>query len=63
LHPDAVLFAGDDVTDEDALEVLQPGDVGIKVGSATTVAPWRVDGPHQLALALQTLAMARFAFR
>jgi trehalose 6-phosphate phosphatase len=28
----AVLFAGDDVTDEDALRSLQPGDVGVRVG-------------------------------
>ncbi len=59
LRPDAVLFAGDDVTDEDALAVLEPGDLGIKVGEAPTVAPWRVSSPHQLVLALATLAEAR----
>ena len=59
LRPDAVLFAGDDVTDEDALAVLEPGDVGIKVGAAGTVAPWRVSSPQQLVLALAALAEAR----
>ncbi|WP_448852796.1 trehalose-phosphatase [Corynebacterium sp. 335C] len=29
---DAVVFVGDDVTDETALRVLQPGDLGVKVG-------------------------------
>lgn len=59
LRPQAVLFAGDDVTDEDALAALEPGDVGIKVGSAATVAPWRVDSPQQLVLVLEALAEAR----
>lgn len=61
VQPDAVLFAGDDVTDEDALAVLEPGDLGIKVGSAATVATWRVEGPQQLALALAALVAARSA--
>ncbi|MFN4002617.1 trehalose-phosphatase [Microcella sp.] len=59
--PDAVLFAGDDVTDEDALAVLGPDDVGIKVGAAATVAPHRVDGPAAMALVLQHLATRRSA--
>lgn len=59
LRPEAVLFAGDDVTDEDALAVLEPGDIGIKVGDAPTVAPWRVSSPQQLVLALAALAEAR----
>ncbi|MBX9472799.1 MAG: trehalose-phosphatase [Chryseoglobus sp.] len=59
LRPDAVLFAGDDVTDEDALAALEPGDVGIKVGDASTVAPWRVRSPQQLVLVLAALADAR----
>ncbi|MDO4609768.1 trehalose-phosphatase [Corynebacterium sp.] len=29
---DAVVFVGDDVTDETALRVLMPGDLGVKVG-------------------------------
>jgi trehalose 6-phosphate phosphatase len=59
LHPDAVLFAGDDVTDEDALAVLQQADIGIKVGSAATVARWRVSSPASLVLALEVVAVAR----
>ena len=59
VRPDAVLFAGDDVTDEDALAVLETGDLGIKVGDAPTVASWRVSSPQQLVLALSTLADAR----
>ncbi len=59
LHPEAVFFAGDDVTDEDALAVLGAGDVGVKVGSAQTVAPWRVSSPQQLVLVLETIARAR----
>lgn len=59
LHPDAVLFAGDDVTDEDALAVLEPGDVGIKVGAAPTCAPWRVRGPEQVVVALEVLVDER----
>ncbi|MDO9590348.1 MAG: trehalose-phosphatase [Microcella sp.] len=61
LLPDAVLFAGDDVTDEDALAALGSGDLGIKVGSAPTVARWRVDDPTQLAEALRLLVIARKA--
>ncbi|UYN82501.1 MAG: trehalose-phosphatase [Microcella sp.] len=59
LQPDAVLFAGDDVTDEDALAVLTEGDVGIKVGTADSVAPFRVTDPAQLADALAVLVEAR----
>jgi len=38
----AVLFIGDDRTDEDALRTLGPCDVGIKVGDDDTVASHRV---------------------
>lgn len=57
--PGAVLFAGDDVTDEDALAVLEPGDVGIKVGSAPSVAPFRVADPSAVARLLQRLVVLR----
>lgn len=61
--PDAVLFAGDDVTDEDALAVLGPDDVGIKVGSAPTIAPFRVVDPAAVAAVLEHLLDARRAAR
>lgn len=57
--PLAVLYAGDDVTDETALAVLQPGDVGIKVGRATTVARYRVPDEQSVADALTSLALWR----
>lgn len=41
---DAVIFAGDDVTDEDAFAVLRPGDIGVKIGPGRTRAGFRVDG-------------------
>ena len=53
---DAVLFLGDDVTDERAFARLGPADVGIKVGSGDTLAEFRVTAPND------TLAvLARFA--
>lgn len=59
--PDAVLFAGDDVTDEDALAVLGPNDLGIKVGPAPTVARARVADPAAMAAVLERLLRARRA--
>lgn len=59
LRPDGVLFAGDDVTDEDALAALEPGDVGIKVGDGVTAAEFRVADPASLAAVLRLLIAAR----
>jgi len=56
---DAVLFAGDDVTDEDAFAALQPGDLGLKSGAGDTLAAFRVPGPPEVAAALATLAALR----
>ncbi|ALU39450.1 trehalose phosphatase [Kocuria flava] len=56
---DVTLFAGDDVTDENAMRELGPHDVGIKVGSGPSVAAHRVAGPQELAAALTRLAGLR----
>jgi trehalose 6-phosphate phosphatase len=58
----AVLFAGDDVTDEDGFAVLTDGDVGIKVGEGDTAAQFRVADPETIATLLGLLAEAREAW-
>lgn len=55
----AVLFAGDDVTDEDALRSLGPGDVGVRVGGGESAATVRVAGIPELAALLTHLARER----
>lgn len=55
----AVLFAGDDVTDEDALRTLGESDLGIRVGDGETAARVRVADPLELAELLTALADAR----
>ena len=64
----AVLFAGDDVTDEDGFAVLRPAggaaegaDVGIKVGDGATAAQFRVADERAIATLLTLLADARAA--
>jgi trehalose 6-phosphate phosphatase len=52
----AVLYAGDDVTDEHAFAVLSPSDVGIKVGSGASLAEYRVGSPDELVEVLVVLA-------
>lgn len=56
---DAVLFAGDDVTDEDAFQALLAHDVGVKCGPGETAATFRVDAPEDVAHVLATLATFR----
>lgn len=51
-----ILFAGDDVTDEDALRVLGPGDFGVRVGPGETVASVRVRTPQEIGVLLNVLA-------
>lgn len=57
----AVLFAGDDVTDEDALATLGPADLGIRVGEGETSASVRVADALEFAGLLDRLAAARSA--
>ena len=56
---DAVFYAGDDVTDEDAFAALRYGDLGVKCGSGPTVAPYRVANPAEIAEVLTKLAELR----
>ncbi len=56
---DAVLFSGDDVTDETAFARLRDGDVGVKVGPGDTAAEHRVDGPPDIGALLEQLVELR----
>ena len=56
---DAVFYAGDDVTDEDAFAALNADDLGLKSGEGATLANFRVPGPTQVARALSLLADLR----
>ena len=55
----AVLFAGDDVTDEDGFAALGADDLGLKAGDGSTLANHRVKGPIEVARALTLLADLR----
>jgi trehalose 6-phosphate phosphatase len=54
-----ILFAGDDVTDEDAQRVLGPGDLGVRVGPGETAATLRVGSPQQIGELLGVIATER----
>ncbi|MGX5682580.1 trehalose-phosphatase [Schumannella luteola] len=56
---DAVFYAGDDVTDEDAFAALGADDVGLKSGEGATLANYRLPGPAEVARALTLLADLR----
>ncbi|OBK79052.1 trehalose-phosphatase [Mycobacterium sp. 1274761.0] len=57
----AVVFLGDDVTDEKAFRRLRAADVGIKVGAGDSLAEYRVESPDDVADALDYLLRARSA--
>ena len=55
----AVVFFGDDVTDEKAFRRMRESDVGVKVGPGKTLAPYRIDSPDDVADALIQLLARR----
>lgn len=59
LGADAVIFVGDDTTDELAFAVLGDTDVGVKVGPGDSQAAWRVDDPAAVAVLFGELATQR----
>ncbi|HEY9306286.1 MAG TPA: trehalose-phosphatase [Microbacterium sp.] len=59
----AVLFAGDDITDEDALASLGADDLGVRVGDGPTAAAVRVPDIAALADLLKLLAAERTRVR
>jgi trehalose 6-phosphate phosphatase len=59
LSATAVLYAGDDVTDERAFLALRGGDLGVKVGPGETAASVRVDDPLAMARLFEELLTER----
>lgn len=55
----AVLFVGDDVTDEAGFEALDEADVGVKIGSGPTAARYAVDGQESVAPLLRRVYQLR----
>ncbi len=58
-RPDAVLYAGDDTTDEDALLALKGRAITVAVGPRPRYAEFRTAGPRTFASWLARLADAR----
>ena len=59
LDASAVVYFGDDVTDEKAFRRLGASDIGVKVGPGDTLAGYRVQHPEDVAAALKYLLDAR----
>jgi trehalose-phosphatase len=58
----AVVYFGDDVTDEDAFARLQGPDLAVKVGSGSSGARYRIADPTEVARRLARLACLREAW-
>lgn len=54
----AVVYIGDDTTDETVFEVLRQGDLGIKVGEGPTAASYRVEDVAGVVRILKKIALA-----
>ncbi|MDO5076911.1 trehalose-phosphatase [Corynebacterium sp.] len=54
-----VVFIGDDATDETGFAVMQPGDLGVKVGAGETLALLRLESIDQVETFLSALAAQR----
>ena len=52
---DAALYAGDDVTDEDAFAVGAPLVFGVHVGGGPSLAPWRIRDQRDIDVLLTRL--------
>ncbi|MEV0645659.1 trehalose-phosphatase [Phytomonospora sp. NPDC050363] len=59
LGASAVLFIGDDVTDENAFAHLHGPDMGVRVGEGNSLAQFRVDDTYEVAQLLATLLQTR----
>lgn len=59
LSASAVLYVGDDVTDENAFRHLHGPDLGVKIGPGATAAQYRIDDPMQAAQVLGALLETR----
>ena len=55
----AVIFLGDDVTDETVFETLRDADVGVKIGPGPSAAGHRVAGTAEAVAVLEAVAAAR----
>ena len=59
LSATAVLYVGDDTTDEDAFATLSGPDIGVKVGEGDTAAKFRIGDTADVALMMSTLSTMR----
>lgn len=62
LGAEAVVYLGDDLTDEDAFARLGEGDLAVKVGEGPTGASHRLAGPGDVVRFLENLARLRAPF-